>query len=374
MRLGIDRLASDCAGWIAGRRVGLVTNQTGLGSGLVPSAELLRRAGADVVALFAAEHGLRGTVPAGEAVAPEREPGTGLPVHSLYGERRAPAPGDLAGLHALVHDVQDIGCRYYTVLGTLLGCAEAAAAAGIPLLVCDRPNPITGLHPEGNLGEPEQGSFVGAAAVPVRHGLTLGELADLLRGGDPGLRVVPMEGWARAMWWDETGLPFVPPSPNAAHLEMALLYPGTCLLEGTNVSEGRGTALPFEVAGAPWIDGQALARALREEDLPGLGVRAAAFRPWTGPYAGRDCGGIQLHVLDRDAVRPVAAGVHLLAAVRRLHPDRLAFRAGHLDRLARTAALRRDLEAGRPAARILAEWGDEADAFDPLRSRHLLYP
>lgn len=374
MRLGIDRLAADAAGKIAGRRVGLVTNQTGLAAGLMPSAHALRGAGADVAALFAAEHGLRGTVPAGEAVAPEREPGTGVPVHSLYGERRAPAPGDLAGLDVLVHDIQDIGCRYYTVLGTLLGCADAAAAAGIPLLVCDRPNPITGLHPEGNVGEAGHDSLVGAGAVPVRHGLTLGELAGLLRPGMPGLHVVPMDGWRRAMWWDETGLPFVPPSPNAAHLDMALLYPGTCLLEGTNVSEGRGTALPFEVAGAPWIDGEALARALRQEELPGLAVRPAAFRPGTGPHAGLDCDGVQLHVLRRDLVRPVAAGVHLLAAIRRLHPDRLRFRAGHLDLLARTAGLRRDLEAGRPAAAILAEWGDEAEAFAPLRRRHLLYP
>jgi uncharacterized protein YbbC (DUF1343 family) len=376
VRLGLERLATDERHLVAGKRIGLVTNHTGVDRELRPADEVLRAAGATVAAFFAPEHGVRGVVAAGGHVASTTDPRTGAPVHSLYGERTKPEPAMLAGLDLLVYDLQDIGSRYYTFLSTLALCAQAAAEAGLPLVVCDRPNPITGLHPEGNLVAPAFTSFVGVAPLPMRHALTVGELALLLRGefgmgGD--VRVVRMEGWRRAMWWEETGLCFVPPSPNSTGVDMALLYPGTCLLEGTNVSEGRGYTKPYEQVGAPWIDGERLAAALRACELPGVRVRACGFRPFAGKYAGEDCEGVQFHVVDREAVRPAAAGVHLLAAIARLYPDRLTFRLPHFDRLAGSDGLRRDLLAGRPVADILSAWQAELASHLAIRQRYLLY-
>lgn len=377
IRLGIERLAAERRELVAGRRIGLITNPTGVDHDLVPAAELLRQAGATIAALFGPEHGVRGLAAAGAHVASSRDPATGAPVHSLYGERTKPAPAMLAGLHALVYDIQDIGSRYYTFLSTLALCAQGAGEAGLPFIVCDRPNPITGLHPGGNVAERGFFSFVGVAGYPMRHAMTVGELALLFRG-EYGMgrqvHVVEMEGWRREMWWDQTGLCFVPPSPNSTGLDMALLYPGTCLLEGTNVSEGRGYTKPYEIVGAPWIDGEELARALGSADLPGVRARATGFRPFAGEYAGEDCEGVQLHICDRDAVRPAELGVHLLAAVARLHPERLEYRLPQFDRLAGTDRLRRDLAAGRPVTEILADWRAQLDVFAPVRERCLLYP
>jgi uncharacterized protein YbbC (DUF1343 family) len=374
VQLGIERLAGPERARVAGRRVGLVTNHTGVSRDLVPAHELLRAAGAIVAALFGPEHGVRGVAAAGDPVASTVDPRTGVPVHSLYGERTEPAPEMLAGLDALVYDIQDVGSRSYTYLSTLALCARAAGEARLPLIVCDRPNPITGLHPEGNLVAEGFRSFVGIAGYPMRHAMTVGELALLFRGefgmgGD--VRVVPMQGWRRAMWWEETGHVFVPPSPNATGVDMALLYPGTCLLEGTNLSEGRGTTRPYELVGAPWLDAEALATALAGS--PGVRARPAGFRPMAGKYAGEECAGVFLHVVDRDAVRPVGLGVRLLSAVARLHPDRLRFRLPHFDRLAGSDGLRRDLLAGRDADGILAAWHRELAAFLPVRERYLLY-
>jgi uncharacterized protein YbbC (DUF1343 family) len=376
LKLGLELLDRDL---LAGRRVGLITNHTGVDRELRPAADLLQTAGARIAAFFAPEHGFRGAVEDEVDIAPAVDPRTGAPIHSLYfhrGEQEGggPEPWMLDGLDLLVYDIQDIGSRYYTFVATLLHCARAAAAAGLPLIVCDRPNPITGLHPEGNLVAPGCESFLGIAPYPIRHAMTAGELALWFRdelgvGGD--LRVVRMEGWSRSMWWEDTGLPFVPPSPNSTGVEMALLYPGTCLLEGINVTEGRGYTKPYELIGAPFIDPDHLAAELR--GLPGVRVRPAAFRPFAGKFAGEDCGGVQFHIVDREAVRPAALGVHLLTAIFRLYGERITFRLPHFDRLAGSEALRRDLVAARPAAEILAGWEAELARFLPVRERYLLY-
>lgn len=379
IQLGSARLAAEERHLVAGRRVGLITNHTGVDANLRPTADILAAAGATVAAFFAPEHGLRGAVAAGDDVAAATDPRTAAPIHSLYGahgERTKPAPAMLRGLDALVYDIQDIGSRFYTIVSTMALCMQAAGEAGLPLIVCDRPNPITGLLPEGNLVAPGFESFVGIAACPMRHGMTVGELALLFHrelgwGGE--VHVARMEGWRRGMWWEETGLPWVMPSPNATGIDMALLYPGTCLLEGTNVTEGRGYTKPYEIVGAPWIDGARLATELAACALPGVRVRPAAFRPFAGKYAGQDCEGVQLHVVEREAVRPAALGVHLLAAIARLHGERLTFRLPHFDWLAGCDTLRRDLLAGRAAEEIVAGWAADQAAFRPRRDGCLLY-
>ncbi len=377
IQLGSTRLVTEERHLVAGKRVGLITNHTGVDGDLRPTADLLREAGATVAAFFAPEHGLRGAVGAGGHVASSIEPHTGAPIHSLYGERTKPEPSLLEGLEALVYDIQDVGSRYYTIISTMALCAQAAGEAGLPLIVCDRPNPITGLHPEGNLVAPGAESFVGIAAYPMRHAMTLGELALLFRGehgwgGD--VHVVRMAGWTRSMWWEQTGLPWVPPSPNSTGVEMALLYPGTCLLEGTSATEGRGYTKPYEMIGAPWIDGERLAAELTACGLPGVRVRPASFRPWAGKHAGEDCDGVQFHIVDRGAVRPAALGLHLLTTLMRLYGERMSFRLPHFDRLAGSDALRRDLLAGRSPQEILAGWDSELARFLPVRERYLLYP
>jgi uncharacterized protein YbbC (DUF1343 family) len=377
IQLGSERLATEERHLVAGRRIGVITNQTGIDGELRPIADVLQAAGAHIAAFFAPEHGLRGAVAAGGHVASSVEPHTGAPIHSLYGERTKPEPAMLEGLDALVYDIQDVGSRYYTIISTMALCAQAAGEAGLPLIVCDRPNPITGLHPEGNLVAPGSESFVGIAAYPMRHAMTVGELALLFRGehGMGGeIHVAKMGGWNRSMWWEQTGLPWVMPSPNSTGIEMSLLYPGTCLFEGTSITEGRGYTKPYEVIGAPFVDGEHLAAEVNALGLAGVRARPAGFRPFAGKYAGEDCDGIQLHITDRDALRPAALGVHILAIAVRLYGERLTWRLPHFDRLAGSAALRGDLLAGKTAAEILAGWEAELATFLPVRERYLLYP
>ena len=379
--------------------MGLITNPTGVTPQLEAAAEALLRRGVKVTALFAPEHGLHASAPDAAAVASGRDRRTGLPVYSLYGETLRPTPQMLREVDALLFDMQDVGARFYTYIWTMSYAMEAAATVGLPFIVLDRPNPIGGQIVEGPLLEPAFASFVGRAAIPLRHGLTVGELARLFNKGtlieEDGspvrpyhlrtpigaeLTVVPMEGWRREMWYDDTGLPWVPPSPAMPTLDAATLYPGTCLLEGTNLSEGRGTALPFQQIGAPWVDGYALADALNALDLSGVRFRAVRFRPTANKWAGQECEGVQLHVMDRQVLRPVTVGLHLIAAVRALHPDRFAWRkpgAGearyHFDLLMGTDKVRRQLEAGVAVETIVADWEPERADFKDRRQAHLLY-
>ena len=328
-----------------------------------------------------------------EAVAEPSDRTTGLPVVSLYGDTEdslRPKPEHLKGLDAIVYDLQDVGTRFYTFVYTLSYMMEAARDADIPVVVLDRPNPIGGLAVEGPVLEPAMTSFVGRFPLPVRHGLTTGELATLFRdafaiGGD--LRVVPLSGWTRGMLYEDTGLPWVLPSPNMATPETARVYPGGCLVEGTNLSEGRGTTRPFELVGAPWMDAAAFADALASagdaEGLDGVLFRAAWFRPTFQKHAGRSCGGVQVHVTDAGRARPFATYLVLIREARRLAADQFDWRRERyefvddrlaIDLLLGRADLRPMLEAGAPLAEMEAAWAPGLAHFLSERARVLLYP
>lgn len=385
MLSGAERLRREGCARLRGRRVGLLTNATGVTADLTPLADLLAAApGVTLVALFAPEHGLAAGAAAGEAVASVVHPRLDVPVHSLYGEHRAPAAEHLATLDLLVIDVQDVGARFFTYASTVALALEACGRRGTPVLLLDRPNPLGGLMLEGPLLDPACRSFVGMLPVPIRHGLTLGELARFANaalGYGAALEVLPLAGWRRDRWYDRTGLPWVLPSPNMPTLDTAMVYPGTCLLEGTNLSEGRGTTRPFELLGAPWLDGDALAAALNALALPGVRWRAASFTPGHGRvHVGVPCGGVQLHVTDRAVFRPVEAALHLLATVRRLAPEHFAWRPPptpdgrpFIDLLAGTPTVRAALDAGVPVAELVAAWRPDLARFAEERRAALLY-
>ncbi len=378
---GLEVLLADLPAWLAGRRVGLLTNQTGVDHRLRSGIDLLH---ADdrlrLVALFAPEHGVRGEAQAGVPLASAVDRRTGLPIHSLYGETRTPTAAMLDGLDALLIDLQDIGVRYATYASTVAYVLEAAADT-VSVVILDRPQPLTGTRLEGNLLKPAFASFVGVHPIPIRHGMTLAELARLIAAerGLPEPAVIPMRGWRRAWWFDETGLPWVQPSPNLPTLNALTLYPGTCLIEGTNLSEGRGTTRPFEVIGAPWLNPWRLADALHGLSLPGVIVRPTFFTPAFSKHAGMSCGGVQLHITDRDALRPVELGLHLLRTLRALDPAHFAWiegAGGHffIDRLLGDDTPRHALDAGEPVTEITQAWPAEIDAFAVRRQPFLLYP
>src|SRR5512133_2426383 len=330
---GLEVLAAGRFRALAGRRVGLVCNPTAVTRDLVHAADLLHAApGVRLAALFGPEHGVRGDAQYMAAVGGERDPRTGLPAHSLYGETKAslrPSAAQLEGLDALVFDVQDVGSRYYTYQATMMLCMEAAAEAGLAFVVLDRPNPIGGVLVEGPRLRPGFESFCGLHDLAVRHGLTVGELALLFRAERKlalELEVVPCEGWRRGAAFRETGLPWVFPSPNMPTPETALVYPGMCLLEGTNLSEGRGTTRPFELLGAPWLDAQRLAEALGADRLPGVAFRPASFVPTWDKHAGVRCHGVELFVTDAGRFRPFRTGLACVARARAQDPARFRWR------------------------------------------------
>ncbi len=313
-------------------------------------------------------------------VSHDRDSRTGIPVVSLYGETfesLAPTQADLEGLDVLVVDLQDVGSRYYTYVWTMALALREAASAGVAVVVLDRPNPLGGVQIEGGTVRPECESFVGLGAVPVRHGLTIGEVAQLVKLGMPwgaarfappldcDLTVVPMRGWRRAMSFAETGLPWVMPSPNMPTPDTALCYPGQCLFEATNLSEGRGITRPFEIVGAPFLDGYAWAEALAADQLPGVRFRPLSFKPMFHKFAGKSCGGVQLHVTDAAAFRPYRTGIALLAAARRLAPDGFRWRAEPyefvadppaIDLLTGSDEVRRGIEAGATVAEMASSF------------------
>ena len=384
VRTGLQVLLRDRLDLLAGRRVGLITHPAAVLLDLTSSLDALLNAGVRVTALFGMEHGLAGSAADGAAVEHGRDARTGLPVFSLYGATREPAPEMLDEVDVLLLDVQDVGVRFYTFISTLYYVLRAAHRHGVPVIVLDRPNPINGLTVEGPSIAPGYESFVGIVPMPVRHGMTVGELARYFNaehGLDAELTVVEMQGWRREMWFDQTGLPWVATSPAMPHLSTATVYPGTCLVEGTNLSEGRGTTLPFEVVGAPWLDGYALAEALNRLALRGVRFRPTHFEPSAGKHAGAMCQGVQVHVTDRDALRPVEAGLYLVAACRAQAPEQFAFlptswegRPPHFDLLAGGAAVREGLAAGTPVAELTAGWPAVAAAFARQRQPYLLYP
>lgn len=377
VRPGVDVLLAGEASPLAGRRVGLITNHTGIDAAGTSTIDRLHAApGVELVALFSPEHGIRGVAAPGEEVASSVDERTGLPIHSLYGETRRPTPEMLAGIEVLVFDIQDIGARQYTYISTMALAMQAAAERGIPFVVLDRPNPIGGVAVEGNVLDPAFSSFVGLYPIPVRHGMTVGELAQLFNadfGIGSDLTVVPVRGWERGHYFDRTGLPWVNPSPNIRRLEAAILYPGTVFLEGTNLSEGRGTDLPFEQTGAPWLDAEAVAAEMNAMGLPGVRFEPVRFpvSPETWKFPGETIPGVRLILTDREAYRPVRTALLLIDAIRRRHPGDFAW-SGTIDRLAGTDRLRLAIEAG-TLPQLLQDWDEQAVRFRETRRPHLLY-
>ena len=384
---GLELLAAEPAA-IAGRPWALLANHAAVTADLDPARSVLARTAGPPALLLAPEHGPDGVAQDMEAVGDEHDPVTGAPVRSLYGHTAAtlePRRADLDGIETVVADLPDIGSRYYTFAATMDAVMAACEAAGVRVLVLDRPNPITGGRREGGPVTAGCASFVSRVPTPVRHGLTLGELALLLqRERYPKLElgVVTCRGWSRSQWLDATGLPWVPPSPNMPTLETATLYPGLCLVEATTLSEGRGTTRPFHLVGAPWADAEALAAALRRLGLPGAAFRAARFRPQFGKHAGSVCAGVELHVTDRDRLQPVALGLHLLSVLHELHPDDFAWRAEPYEFVADVPALdlltgspdaRRRIEAGEPLDDLLAGWRSWVSDWESTLDGILLY-
>lgn len=361
--------------------VGLITNHTGLSRDLVSNVDLMLDAGYRIKALFSPEHGLFGYHADGASVSGHRDPRTGLPVYSLYGDTQAPTGEMLRGIDVVIFDIQDIGARYYTYISTMILALEECSKRGIPLVVLDRPNPLGGEVVEGNVPGEKWLSFVGAHPIPQRHGMTVGEIAAMVareRGFEDPV-VVPVEGWKRRMYFPETGLQWVPTSPNVPTFDTAVVYPGTCLLEGTTVSEGRGTTWPFQYIGAPWVDGHALASRLKELNIPGVLFRPVYFRPAFGKWCGEVAGGVAIHVVNAREVRPVELGVRILFALRDLYPDHFQFRppsangAYFFDLLAGGPDLRSSLEKGDSPDDILREWDGQARAFVQRRRQYLIY-
>ncbi len=377
-RPGIDVLLSDSIRLVRGRRVGLVTNQAGVDARGNSDVERLRDAGIRLVALFSPEHGFRGTADPGAAVASTRDSATGLPIYSLYGRTSAPTDSMLIGIDVMLVDLQDVGARYYTYLWTTVQVMRAAATKDIAVIVLDRPNPLGGVA-QGNVLDTALASPVGLLAVPMRHGMTLGELARLARsdlGLTADLTVVPVSGWKRAMFFDETGLPFIPPSPNLRSIESLLHYPGLCLFEGTNLSVGRGSDHPFEQIGAPWLDTVWVLKSLRATTTPGVTFGGVSFRPerpGDGKFSDTVVAGIRLQVTDRARYDPTATAITLLSLIRARHPDLLDWRLPHFDRLAGGQDLREAILHGVPADRIVATWRPALDRFNQRRAPFLLY-
>ncbi|HEV2121584.1 MAG TPA: DUF1343 domain-containing protein [Chloroflexota bacterium] len=383
---GADVLLREAPEVLRGQRIGLVTNPGAVDRHAQSTLDLLcaesARGAVDwrVTRLFGPEHGLRGDVPAGGRVPDSVDPLTGLPVSSLYSEHRKPTAEMLADVDVLVIDLPQVGVRFFTNTTTTANCLEAAAEHNRPVVILDRPNPIGGVAVEGPLMESGYESFLGLRGQPIRYGCTLGELARVVNeseGIGAALTVVPCEGWQRNQWWDETALPWVLPSPNMPTLDTATVYPGTCLIEGTLLSEGRGTTRPFELVGAPWIEPYRWASALEERRLPGVRFRPVWFQPFAHKHQGTPCGGVQLHVTDREAFRPVATGVHLIETAKTLWPNDFGWRhapAGAMpaiDRLYGSASLRERIDAGVDAESLIATWN--TSAFEAARARALLY-
>lgn len=368
-------------------RVGLVAHPASVNRRLEHAVDIFRRSRKfRLSCLFGPQHGIYGQTQDNMVEWDGfRDPATGLPVYSLYGKTRKPLPDMLSDIDVLVIDLQDVGSRYYTFIWTLELCMQACKENGKAVLVLDRPNPIAGSETEGPVLDPEYSSFVGLRPLPVRHGMTIAEIAMYLRGGfHPGLdlRVIPMQGWKRKMWFDETGLPWVMPSPNMPTLDTAIVYPGMCLLEGTNISEGRGTTRPFEIFGAPFIHPETLVNVLKEFRLPGVVFRPLFFEPTFQKHAKTICGGAQIHVTDRKRFLPFKTGVAVLKAIHNTYPRDFAWKKPPyeyeeiklpIDILSGTDRLRKDIESWKGLDEMQEWWNQETKRFEKTRKKYLLY-
>lgn len=372
-RTGVDALAADGCAALRGRKVGLITNHTGRTADDRRTVDVIAEAdGVELVALFSPEHGWQGVLD--EKVGNTVDEKTGLEVFSLYGETRKPTDAMLAGVDTLVFDIQDIGCRFYTYIATMKNGIEAASERGLRFVVLDRPNPIGGLAMAGPLLDADRLDFVGAHTIPLRHGMTIGELARMMvgeNGIDVDLQIVECTGWQRADLWHETGLAWIDPSPNMRRLSQALTYPGIGLVEGTNVSVGRGTDTPFEILGAPWIDARAFAADLNGRELPGVVFVPVHFTPTSSKHAGKRCGGVHILLTDWSTFEPVRTGVHVACALRALYPD--DWQTKRLDWLLKHEPSFAAIVAGEPADEIVASWQKPLELFRMRRKPFLLY-
>jgi uncharacterized protein YbbC (DUF1343 family) len=371
---------------VRGRTIGLVCHPASINAAFDHIVDRAERGGVRVGALFGPQHGFRADVQenmieTGHA----RDTRRGVPIYSLYSETREPTAAMLEGLDALVIDLQDVGTRIYTYIYTMANCLVAARRHGIPVIVCDRPNPIGGRVVEGPMLETGFESFVGQYPIPMRHGMTIGELARLFNEAfsiGAKLEVVAMRGWSRAQYFDATGLPWVLPSPNLPTLDSAIVYPGTVLFEGTNVSEGRGTTKPFEIIGAPWVEPEPFAAELDARGLPGVRFRPARFEPTFHKHVGQSCGGCQVHIVDREAFRAVDVGLALLHAARRASPSEFAWREPPyeyeytkppIDILCGSTEVRETLDADGDPLALVSTWAPALETFHRLRQPFLLY-
>ena len=387
VKLGIEKLLEDETHLVQGARLGLVCNQASVDHQFHHAADLLKeQSGVQLQALFGPQHGIRGDVQDNMVEtdhAIDRE--TGLPIYSLYSETREPTESMLRDLDVLIFDMQDVGCRIYTFAYTMANCMTAARKFGKRVIVCDRPNPNNGRDVAGNVLDPKQASFVGLFPIPTRHGMTLGELARLFNEHfeiNCELEVVTMDGWNRNSWHDETDAPWVMPSPNMPTLDAATVFPGTVHCEGTQISEGRGTTRPFELVGAPYITSEEYAAQLNDAKLPGVYFRSCIFRPTFQKHAGIGCGGVQIHVTDRDQFEPVTTGLTMVKVAHDSYredfrwkepPYEYVFDRNPFDVIAGTSKIREAFEQGTTMSNMQEGWEPELATFKKLREAFLLY-
>jgi uncharacterized protein YbbC (DUF1343 family) len=388
VQTGADRLLTDGIDLIRGKRVGILTNHTGRLSDGTHCIDAIVGSGlCRVTALFGPEHGITGTVEDGQIVADDRHSRYNIPVFSLYGAAQKPTAEMFADIDLLICDIQDIGARFYTFISTVALAIESAAECHKEVLVLDRPNPIRGIAFDGPIRDESLRSFVGWMPIPVTHGMTYGELAALWNeegayrnGVHARLTVLPLIGWNRSMWFDETALHWIPPSPNMPTLDTTAIYPGLCLTEGTSLSEGRGTASPFALIGAPWLDPEKVLAHLDNEYCQGIRFSTEEFVPASIPgkaiapkYVGEQCRGIRLHVIDRNRIEPLRLGISILSAVKRLYPGFMTFDPLRFDLLSGRKSIRQSLEEGADVGDIISIWAEDVLQFGDVRSRYLQY-
>jgi uncharacterized protein YbbC (DUF1343 family) len=387
VQTGLDRV-NEYQQLFKNKRVGIVTNHTAYNSrGQYITDIFNNMKGVTVTALFGPEHGIRGKAEDGAAIKSENEPDRNIPIYSLYGETKKPTPEMLKNVDVLVFDMQCIGARFYTYIYTMAYAMEAAAEQGITFVVLDRPNPITGIMVEGNILEKEFATFVGLFPIPVRHGMTIGELANmfneegwLANGIKADLTVIPMKNWHREYWYDETGLKFIKPSPNMPNLESATVYPGICLLQGTNVSEGRGTTTPFQLLGAPWIDGKSFAIQLNALKLPGVYFQDTIFTPIPIPGAAENpkhknkkCSGVKIKVTNRNHYQPYRTGIFVVKTIFEMYPDSLQWLVHNFDRHSGSDSIRETIINCGDIDGLITSWQDQLNDFMEKRKKYLIY-
>ena len=387
IKLGLETLLEQAPRYLGSDRVGLICNQASVDHGFRHAADLFNEhKEVNLRALFGPQHGIRGDVQDNMIETDHAvDPATDLPIYSLYSETREPTEAMLKDVDLLVFDMQDVGCRIYTFAYTMANSMVAAKRFGKKVIVCDRPNPINGRDVAGNVLETEQASFVGLFPMPTRHGMTLGELAQLFNdrfGIACDLSVIPMQGWDRDCWLDETDTPWVLPSPNIPTLDSATVFPGTVHFEGTQISEGRGTTRPFELVGAPYIDPEKYAARLNNLSFPGVYFRSCVFRPTFQKHGGVSCGGVQIHVTDRNAFEPVSAGVAMVKVAYELYPDHFRWKESPyeyvydrnpFDVIAGTSRIREVIESGGSVEDLWSWWTPNLEEFKRLRQSYLLY-